>query len=1203
MNNKQICPQNNKNRCELHMHTVMTHMGSLIQPEDAVKFASEYGFSAIAVTDTGDCAAYPQMALASGQYGQKVIYGVEAVLSEADHNKNYGIVLLARDKVGLKNLYQLVSGGMLMDHYPQAIMIERSELNALRTGLLVGSSCNNGELMEAISVNATEERLADILNYYDYFEVQPIYGYSSSEEEADKIKLSIKKIISAAERFKKPVAAVDDARFLRPNDKLGLKIIAGIGSPNQDNNVQDERKFLHTTGEMLAEFQWLGAEVAEQIVVINTKLIADSIRTINPIPEVKNATYSFTHDTPYEHKNEPEKFKQFCIDAAKALYGSELPEPVVTRLEFEWNKTKEMGVLSAFEALHLFVRLAAEYGSSVTTQSDTAVSFLAYLIGANDINPLPPHYRCDACLYSDFQMKEHPNIMYGVELPDAMCPICNKKMHGDGYHLSFERFSARAVFLDLRVDPVVQYKIKELTQKLFGEGRVLTVGKEVLVKRDQAKKYIEKYLYAHSLTVSEEEQNRLIDLCTGVKRTNFQHPACFLVVPDGYEVYDICPVSVLNDATCVAQFQYKDVKHCFLRMNEIGHVFLSRRRLLEKYTKIRYRDIPVNEKVVLRSLGYNDFGSILKAFSDEDVSPASAWHAINKVKMQWYKLYYPLEYYCATLTNTLDKFPASDWIFRGEKAIRRKINTLIRKAETAGISKWSYEWHQIWCLSTIEDVMASGLSFLPVNLNVSDETEYLPENGKIRLPLCSQKGVYERAAVTIAESRKTGDFKSYDDLMYRTKLPKTTIDILIKNNTLEKAMKEKGGKMKVKLHRPQNTIGGNIIEITSKKAGILLDCGCELEDSEDSGKTMLNELFSGESPDIDAVFLTHYHKDHIGLLEYIPEDTAVYIGSGAERVWRIIIGKSNAPFSDDIVSAGHLYDRQPIRVKDITVTPFLCDHSAYDSYMLLVESDGESILYTGDFRSNGRKSFKALLAKIPSKVNTLICEGTNINRGAQSNTTEAELEKQVIDILADLPREASVFVLQSLSNIDRIVTMYRAATASGRIFLEDTRTAEVTSAIRKSIPNPNNFGNVYAFITNGSEENHRMLESFTHRAGKDFIATHPFVMCVRSSMLNYLKKLSEKISLQNGVLLYSMWNGYKSKPEMKEFLDGCRALGLRIINCHCSGHADADAITQLVERGNPDRIIPVHTEDAEAFGRFCRDIIIEPMPLAVIKNK
>ena len=379
--------------------------------------------------------------------------------------------------------------------------------------------------------------------------------------------------------------------------------------------------------------------------------------------------------------------------------------------------------------------------------------------------------------------------------------------------------------------------------------------------------------------------------------------------------------------------------------------------------------------------------------------------------------------------------------------------------------------------------------------------------------------------------------------------------------------------MVVNIIRGQNQIGGNIIEISTDKTRILLDVGLELE-GDDISITDTTDLFNPN--DYDAVFISHYHGDHIGLAYYIDDKIPLYMG---EASYRIVKAADDYKGIKSISPIGFLKNKESIVVNDITVTPFLCDHSAFDSYMLLCEADGEKVLYTGDFRSNGRKSFDKLIHSLPDKVDKLICEGTTLSRDDKDAITESELENAATDAFKNV--DAPIFVLQSSTNIDRIVTMYRSAKKSGRIFLEELYMAEVATAAGNSIPNPN-FSDVYAFITNPSR--HDTLKKY-RRMGKTQIAKSKFVMCVRSSMLQYLIGLNENISFDGGLLVYSMWNGYKNQPEMMEFIKACEGMGLKTINLHTSGHADHKAIQTLIERVNPTEIIPIHTENAEWFAK------------------
>ena len=378
--------------------------------------------------------------------------------------------------------------------------------------------------------------------------------------------------------------------------------------------------------------------------------------------------------------------------------------------------------------------------------------------------------------------------------------------------------------------------------------------------------------------------------------------------------------------------------------------------------------------------------------------------------------------------------------------------------------------------------------------------------------------------------------------------------------------------MNIKIHRGQNQIGGNIVEIFTDSTRVLLDVGAELNDDEIPTLPQIDGLFDNAA--YDAVFISHYHGDHLGLAYYIDKRIPLYIG---EAIYKIVKTADSYKGVESIDPTGFCKHNTPILIGDITVTPFLCDHSAFDSYMFLCESNGETVLYTGDFRSNGRKTFTHLLESLPNKVDKLICEGTTLSRPNITPKTEKDLEEDAVTLFRQT--SGPIFVLQASTNIDRIVTMYRAAKRSDRVFLEELYMAEITSSIGGSIPNPA-FDDVYAFITNGKR--HDDLTKY-RRMGKDRISKTPFVMCVRSSMLRYLNSLSEKTSFENGLLIYSMWEGYKDKEQMRTFLDGCKALGLQTLSIHTSGHADVDTINQLIKKVNPTEIIPIHTEAPEWF--------------------
>lgn len=389
--------------------------------------------------------------------------------------------------------------------------------------------------------------------------------------------------------------------------------------------------------------------------------------------------------------------------------------------------------------------------------------------------------------------------------------------------------------------------------------------------------------------------------------------------------------------------------------------------------------------------------------------------------------------------------------------------------------------------------------------------------------------------------------------------------------------------MRITIHRGQNQIGGNIIEISTDTTKILLDVGLDLDDNNNQELPKIDGLF--DAAGYNAIFISHYHGDHLGLAYYTHKDIPIFMG---EASYNIIKASDRYKEKETVSPQGFLKHKIPIVIGNITVTPYLCDHSAFDSYMLLCEADGESLLYTGDFRSNGRKSFDVLLKSLPKNVDKLLCEGTTLSRDGYKAIKETELEENAVRLFKQTT--GPIFVLQSSMNIDRIVTMYRAAKRSGRTFLEEAYMADIATAAGQNIPNPA-FDDVYAFIT--SPAKFRNLTKYKHRVGKAFISKAPFVMCVRNSMLRYLQSLSNRMSFENGLLIYSFWSGYRETESMKNFLLECEKLGLRIVTLHTSGHADEGTIKKLIETVNPKVLIPIHTENAQRFRKIAPDLIVE----------
>ena len=367
--------------------------------------------------------------------------------------------------------------------------------------------------------------------------------------------------------------------------------------------------------------------------------------------------------------------------------------------------------------------------------------------------------------------------------------------------------------------------------------------------------------------------------------------------------------------------------------------------------------------------------------------------------------------------------------------------------------------------------------------------------------------------------------------------------------------------------RGKDKIGENLIEISYGDTKILVELGKSLEGGDEQfEQEILSKPYS-------AVVVSHYHEDHAGLIKY-KRDCPIYIGVGACRIVKAMSDFCGEELPSNIKT---YRNGRPFCIGGITVNPFLCDHSAFDSYMLLFEAGGKSILYTGDFRFHGRLDKRRLLAALPKSVDVLIHEGTNIGN-AKPCFSESELEEKLVEIMRR--NEKPVFVLQSGSNIDRLVSVYRAAKRSGRILYEDIYVASIASAAGGKIPRPDIFPDVYAFtprVLRGKREE-MFFEIENKRGLKGIASGKKFVMIVRPSMLRYMEKLYNAVDLPGSTLVYSIWSGYKKDAETSKFLKYASDMFMDIVDIHTSGHATEQDIELLKHTVNPTQSICVHTE-------------------------
>lgn len=379
--------------------------------------------------------------------------------------------------------------------------------------------------------------------------------------------------------------------------------------------------------------------------------------------------------------------------------------------------------------------------------------------------------------------------------------------------------------------------------------------------------------------------------------------------------------------------------------------------------------------------------------------------------------------------------------------------------------------------------------------------------------------------------------------------------------------------MNIKIHRTSNQ-KNQIVEISTANTKIILDAGINLEENE---VLILSELqekygFSG----ISAVFLSHYKTDHVTMTRGLLDNVPVYSGKLASKI-ALAAEKYKAKKIFDF--AGFYENRVPIIIGEITVTPYQVDEDLYDGYMLMIEGEGESVLYAGDFHANSRRRFEKMVDDLPTRVDVLICEDGAISKDDVNLVTERDIEEQVAELISH--KKGPVFVLQSVTDFNRAKTIFQAAKRNKRIFLEDLYMAQIAGAADKVMPNPVGWTNVRAYLTSGYKENNFRYKMFKQqpRVSKVEIETQKFVMCIRTVMKKYMKTLIQCMNVKDGVIINSLPEESFKSPATQEFLNYMHSKGLEVVTLRNSGHADAMALKSLINAVNPKKLVPLDIQN------------------------
>ena len=507
------------------------------------------------------------------------------------------IILFAKNQMGLRNLYHLISLSNL-EYFKRQPRMPKSEILKLREGLIIGSACEAGELFQAVIDGKSDDELKRIASFYDFLEIQPLSNNAfmlnkGIVKEEEELRDFNRTIVRLGEELGKPVVATGDVHFLNPEDEIFRHIL--LATKGFDDCDRPNPLYFRTTDEMLREFSYLGEEKAYEVVVTNPNLIADMCDEVRPVPHNLFAP---------KIENSVEDLKDLVYGKMHRLYGENPPELIRKRIDTELNDIITCHYDVIYMSAQRLVQNSLEHGYLVGSRGSVGSSIVAYMSGITEVNSFPPHYRCPNpdCKYTTFDVPE--GYECGADLPDAVCPKCGTPYAKEGFNIPFETFLGfggdKVPDIDLNFSGEYQANAHAYCTEMFGKSHVFRAGTVGTVADKTAFGYVKKYLSERGKAASAAEMNRLAAGCVGVRRTTGQHPGGLVVIPQENEIWDFCPVQHPaddpNSDQITTHFEYHSMEENLLKLDMLGHDDPTMIRMMEDMTGVDAKTIPLDDK-------------------------------------------------------------------------------------------------------------------------------------------------------------------------------------------------------------------------------------------------------------------------------------------------------------------------------------------------------------------------------------------------------------------------------------------------------------------------------------------------------------------------------------------------------------------------------------------------------------------------------